>query len=143
MPRCDHAVFRVADLERSLSFYLRLLPAELVSRRQHEDRWRSEIATLRPQGQPDFVLVLIMARRVRWLLWLFHLLIPRQTRSHEHLGFACDSRDELESRERLARELGARIPNPLTRVEGREGWVLEVLDPDGNAVEWTFGLVHD
>ena len=143
MPRCDHAVFRVADLDRSLDFYLRLLPAELVSRRQHPDRWRSEIATLRPQGQTDFVLVLIMARRVRWLLWLFHTLVPRQTRSHEHLGFACASLEDLQSRERLAREAGARITNPVTRVETGKGWLLEVLDPDGNAVEWTFDLVHD
>jgi catechol 2,3-dioxygenase-like lactoylglutathione lyase family enzyme len=143
MPRCDHAVFRVADLERSLAFYQRLLPAELVSRRQHRDRWRSEIATLRPEGQQDFVLVLIMARRVRWLLWLFHHLVPRQTRSHEHLGFACATLEELHSRERLAREVGARIPNPVSTADDRGGWLLEVLDPDGNAVEWTFGLIHD
>ncbi len=142
MPRCDHAVFRVADLDKSLAFYTRLLPAELVSRVQHEDRWRSEIAVLRPAGQPDFSIMLIMARRVRWILWLFHTLVPRQTRSHEHLGFVCDSYAELEQRAVLAREAGARIENPLTRLEGREGWLLEVLDPDGNAVEWTFGDVH-
>ena len=142
MPRCDHVVFRVADLDRSVEFYRRLLPAELVSRRQGRDRWRSEVATLRPEGQEGFVIVLIMARRVRWLLWLFHRLVPRQTRSHEHLGFVCDSYAELEQRAVLAREAGARIENPLTRLEGREGWLLEVLDPDGNAVEWTFGDVH-
>jgi catechol 2,3-dioxygenase-like lactoylglutathione lyase family enzyme len=143
MPRCDHAVFRVADLDRTVEFYRRLLPAELVSRRQHQDRWRSEIATLRPQGQEGFVLVFIMARRVRWLLWLFHALVPRQMRSHEHLGFACASRAELEQRERLARELGAKVQNALTKVEGGDGWLLEVIDPDGNAIEWTFDLVHD
>jgi len=120
-----------------------MLPARLVSRRQHADRWRSEIATLAPEGQEGFVIVLIMPRRVRWLLWLFHNLVPRQTRSHEHLGFACASRAELDERERLARELGARIENSLTRLEQREGWLLEVLDPDGNAIEWTFGFVHD
>ena len=143
MPRCDHAVFRVADLERSVTFYTRLLPAQLLSRRQGTDRWRSELATLRPEGQEGFVIVLVMARRVRWLLWLFHHLVPRQTRSHEHLGFACGSLAELEQRERLAGELGARIQNPLTKLADREGWILEVLDPDGNALEWTFGLVHD
>jgi catechol 2,3-dioxygenase-like lactoylglutathione lyase family enzyme len=143
MPRCDHAVFRVADLERSVAFYTRLLPARLVSRRQGTDRWRSELATLAPEGQEGFVIVLVMARRVRWILWLFHHLVPRQTRSSEHLGFACGSLAELEQRERLARELGARIENPLTKLADREGWILEVLDPDGNALEWTFGLVHD
>jgi len=143
MPRCAHVVFRVADLDRTVAFYERLLPARLVSRRQHDDRWRSEIATLRPEGQEDFSLVFVMPRRVRWLLRLFHTFVPRQTRSHEHVGFVCDTLEELEQRATLARELGARIENPLTKLDGREGWLLEVLDPDGNAVEWTCGVVHD
>lgn len=136
-------MFRVADLDRTIAFYRALLPAQLVARRQHEDRWRSEIATLRPEGQTDFVLVFIQPRRVRWILWFAHTFVPRQTRSHEHLGFTCASRAELEERERLARELGARIENPLTKIDGREAWLLEVLDPDGNAIEWTCGPVHD
>ncbi len=143
MPRCDQAVFHVADLDRTVAFYERLLPATLVSRRQHADRWRTEIATLRPAGQDDFALVFLMARRVRWLLWAFHTFVPRQMRSSEHLVFVCASRAELEERARLAREFGARIENPLQQAEGKDGWILEVLDPDGNAVEWTHGLVHD
>jgi len=143
MPRCDHVVFRVADLDRTVAFYERLLPARLVSRKQHADRWRSEIAALRPEGQEDFSLVFIMPRRVRWLLWLFHTFVPRQTRSHEHVGFVCAAREELEQRADLARELGVRIENPLTKLDDRDGWLLEVLDPDGNAVEWTCGVVHD
>ena len=143
MPRCDHAVFRVADLDSTIEFYTRLLPATLVSRKQHADRWRTEIATLRPEGQDDFVLVFLMARRVRWLLWAFHTFVPRQMRSSEHLGFACATKAELEERARLVRELGARVENPLQELEGRGGWLLEVLDPDGNAVEWTHGVVHD
>ncbi len=142
MPCCDHIVFRVADLDRTLAFYQRLLPATLVSRRQHHDRWRSEIATLRPEGQADFTLVFILPRRVRWLLWLFHHLVPRQVRSHEHLGFACGSLEELEQLARIAAELGAPVENPLQQLAGDKGWLLEVLDPDRNAVEWTFGVVH-
>jgi len=143
MPRCDHVVFRVADLDRTVAFYERLLPARLVSRKQHADFWRSEIATMRPEGQEGFSLVFIMPRRVRWLLRLFHAFVPRQTRSHEHTGFTCATREELEGRAALARELGARVANPLTKLDGRDGWLLEVLDPDGNAVEWTCGVVHD
>lgn len=143
MPVCNHAVFRVADLDRTIAFYEQLVPATLLSRRKHTDRWRTEIATLRPEGQTDFVLVFIMARRVRWLLWLAHTLVPRQARSSEHIGFRVESRAELEERERRARALGAHIANPLQQLdEGREGWLLEIVDPDGNAIEWTFGIVH-
>lgn len=143
MPRCDHAAFRVADLDRSIAFYERVLPARLTSRVQHEDRWRTEIATLRPAGQEDFALVLLMPRRVRGLLRLFHALVPRQTRSHEHLGFAVTTREELDERAAAARAAGARIASPVTRLDGRDAWLLEVRDPDGNAVEWIFGAVHD
>ena len=143
MTRCDHAAFRVADLDRSVRFYERVLPARLVSREQKQDRWRTEIATLRPVGQDDFVLVLLMPRRVRWLLWLFHRCVPRVTRSSEHLGFVCDSLEDLYARERAAREVGARIENPVTHLPGRDAWLCEALDPDRNGVEWIFGRVHD
>ena len=143
MPRCDHAAFRVADLDRSIAFYERVLPARLVSRVQREDRWRTEIATLRPEGQEDFAIVLLMPRRVRFLLRLFHTLVPRQTRSHEHLGFAVATRAQLDERAAAARAAGARIANPVTHLESRDAWLLEAHDPDGNAVEWIFGAVHD
>ena len=84
-----------------------------------------------------------MPRRVRWLLRAFHALVPRQTRSHEHLGFLVDSRAELDARVAAAADLGARVENPLTKLDGKDAWLFEVLDPDGNAVEWILGAVHD
>lgn len=143
MPRCDHAAFRVADLDRSIAFYTRALPARLIDRKQHADRWRTEIATLAPEGCPDFRLVLLMPRRVRWLLRAFHALVPRQTRSSEHLGFACGSLDEVERAAREVQALGARVRNPLARMAAGDAWLFEALDPDGNAVEWFHGSLHD
>lgn len=143
MPRCDHASFRVANLDRSIAFYEKVLPATLVSRSRHRDRWLTEIATLVPEGQTDFRLVLLMPRRVRWVLAVAHQLFPRQFRSHEHLGFACASKEELLERDAVARSIGAKIANPMTQFTGKEGWLLEVHDPDGNAIEWTCGWVSD
>lgn len=142
MTRLDHAAFRVADLDRSVAFYEAMLPATLVGRERHRDRWRTEIASLRPVGQEDFTLVLLHPRRVGWLLRLFHRFVPRQTRSSEHLGFVVDSREEIEERAAAARAIGARIENPPTKLDGREAWLFEVLDPDGNGVEWICGDVH-
>jgi len=143
MPRIDYAAFRVANLDRSVAFYERVLPARVVGREQHTDFWRTELAALRPEGQDDFTIVLLMPRRARWLLALFHRFVPRQTRSSEHLGFAVDSMEELEARAAAARAAGARIENAIAPLEGREAWLFEVLDPDGNGIEWGFGKVHD
>ncbi len=143
MPRCDHASFRVANLDRSIAFYQKVLPATLVSRSRHRDFWRTEIATLVPEGHADFRLVLLMSRRVRWVLAVAHKLFPRQFRSHEHLGFACDSKEELLERDAVARSIGAKVANPMTQFSGKEGWLLEVHDPDGNAIEWTCGWASD
>jgi hypothetical protein len=51
--------------------------------------------------------------------------------------------DALRARQRAARATGARIPNLVTQLTARDPWLCEALDPDGNAVEWVFGRVHD
>ncbi len=139
MPRCDHIAFRVHDLDKTIAFYERILPATVISRRLHRDLLRSEIAFIRPEGQEGFTLVAIMPRRVRWLLRLFHVLVPRQMRSFEHVGFACDSKETVDGRASLAREMGVKILNPPTQVSAEVGYVFEVADPDNNPVEWTHG----
>ncbi len=59
MPTLDHVVFRVADLERSVAFYERVLPARAIARKDGKDRWRSRLAWLAPEGQSGFAVVLI------------------------------------------------------------------------------------
>lgn len=139
MPNCDHVAFRVADLERSISFYERVLPGRVIARKQATDRWRTAIAWIEPDGQPGFALVLIQATRVRWLFRIFHAIVPRVLRSYEHAGFSCHSRAEVDERARVAAEAGARVLFPPTLVDEKTGYVAEVVDPDGNPIEWTHG----
>jgi len=139
MPACDHIAFRVHDLEKTILFYERVLPARVIARRHGEDLMRSEIAFIEPEGQPGFALVAIQPTRVRWLLWLFHKLVPRQVRSYEHMGFACQSREEVDERARVVHEAGVRVLCPPTFVDEQVGYVFEAVDPDNNPVEWTHG----
>ena len=139
MPACDHIAFRVHDLEKTIQFYEKILPGRVIARKEGSDFWRSRIAWLEPDGQPGFALVFIQATRVRWLLRLFHRLVPRQTRSYEHMGFRCTSKQEVDARARVAAEMGAPVMVPPTQVDEKVGYIFEVKDPDNNAVEWTFG----
>lgn len=139
MPQCDHIAFRVADLERTIRFYEELLPGKVVARRKSRDFWRTEIAWIEPEGQPGFTLVFIQPGRVRWLLFLFHLLTPRQIRSYEHVGLACSSREEVDQRAAAALAYGAKLLHPPSFVDEQVGYVAETVDPDGNPVEWTYG----
>lgn len=139
MVQCNHVAFRVHDIERSIRFYEELLPGRVVRRKEGKDFHRTRIAYIQPEGQPGFAIVLIQPTRVRFILAIAHRLVPRQFRSSEHMGFECPSREYVDERFRLATERGARIMNAPTYVDDNVGYICEVLDPDGNAVEWTFG----
>jgi len=139
MPRCDHIAFRVHDLERSIRFYEAMLPARVVRTKSGSDFHRTRIAYLQPEGQPGFAIVLIQPTRVRWILAMAHRLVPRQFRSFEHFGLACESREAVDERFELAKQLRVPILNPPTYVDEYVGYIFEVKDPDGNAVEWTYG----
>ena len=139
MPECNHIAFRVHDLDKTVAFYEELLPARVIARKAHQDSLRNEIAFIEPAGQEGFALVAIMPRRIRWLLKLFHMLVPRQTRSYEHMGFACSSQEEVDERARVAARMGVKVINPPQFVNEKVGYIFEVVDPDNNPVEWTFG----
>jgi catechol 2,3-dioxygenase-like lactoylglutathione lyase family enzyme len=139
MPTLDHVVFRVADLERSVAFYERVLPARVIARKEGKDRWRSRLAWLAPEGQSGFAVVLIQPTRVRWVLRILHAIVPRMARSFEHFGLACASREEVEQRYVTAIAAGARPMNPPAFIDEKTGFIAEVCDPDGNPIEWTFG----
>jgi catechol 2,3-dioxygenase-like lactoylglutathione lyase family enzyme len=121
--RWTHVVLKVADLARSIAFYARFCGLEVV----RDGRPRGHTVWLAPRsragGPAAFVLVLYLTEID------FRL---------DHLGFQCDTREEVD---RIAAEgegLGILDEGPLDG-GGDIGYVAMLRDPDGHRVEFTHG----
>jgi catechol 2,3-dioxygenase-like lactoylglutathione lyase family enzyme len=122
--RWTHVVLKVADLDRSIAFYRRFCGLEIV----RDGRPSGHTVWLAPAGRragahPPFVLVLYLTRID------FRL---------DHLGFQCDTRDEIDRIAAEGRELGI-LTEPPFDGGGDIGYVTMLSDPDGHRVEFTHG----
>jgi catechol 2,3-dioxygenase-like lactoylglutathione lyase family enzyme len=135
-----HVVLKVSDLERSIAFYRRFCGLDVVRDgrgRGSHTVWMApaprpgEGAPARgspPRGRdpaalPGFVLVLYQ-----------HEIDFRL----DHLGFQCDSREEVDRIAAEAARLGA-LAQPPFDGGGDIGYVTQIRDPDGHVVEFTHG----
>ena len=121
--RWTHVVLKVSDLDRSISFYRRFCGLEVV----RDGRPRGHTVWLAPPGDPP--------RRPAFVLVLY--LTPVDFRL-DHLGFQCDSREEVNRAAAEAERLGILVERPFDG-GGDIGYVTMVRDPDGHRVEFTFG----
>lgn len=121
--RWSHVVLKVSDLDRSIAFYRRFCGLEIV----RDGRPRGHTVWLAPPGKgpghPAFVLVLYLTEIDCRL---------------DHLGFECDSREEVDAVAAEGRELGI-LAQPAVDVGGDLGYLTMIRDPDGHVVEFTHG----
>lgn len=118
-----HVVLKVADLSRSIAFYgqfCRLAVARDGRAGGGHTVW------LAPPGagaRPAFVLVLYQ-----------HEVDARL----DHLGFQCDTREEVDRTAAAAERLGILVEPPFDG-GGDIGYLTQIRDPDGHLVEFTQG----
>jgi catechol 2,3-dioxygenase-like lactoylglutathione lyase family enzyme len=121
--RWTHVVLKVSDLDRSIEFYRRFCGLEIV----RDGRPKGHTVWLGPPsdrpGHPAFVLVLYLTEIDCRL---------------DHLGFECDSRDEVDGIAGEGRRLGILVQPPID-AGGVIGYLTMIRDPDGHVVEFTFG----
>jgi catechol 2,3-dioxygenase-like lactoylglutathione lyase family enzyme len=125
-----HLALGVRDLERTIAFYQRHVRLHVVHDRHDGDArvvWLSE----RP-AEPDFVLVLFEV----------HADPPVAPSTLMHLGFAVDSRDEVDAAAEAARREDV-LMIPPAYAGPVVGYFCIVRDPDGNQVEFSFGQPID
>jgi catechol 2,3-dioxygenase-like lactoylglutathione lyase family enzyme len=129
-PVLTHLALGVRDLERTIDFYRRHAHLHVVHDRHDGDVrvvWLSERAE-----EPDFVLV----------LFEIHADPPVAPSTLMHLGFAVESRDEVDAAADAGQREGI-LMIPPTYAGPVVGYFCIVRDPDGNQVEFSYGQPID
>lgn len=122
--RWTHITINVSDLNRSVEFYTALCGLTIVRDRRLEGHHNVWLGPSVPAGcDPAFVLVMVQGEVAALV---------------DHLGFQCDSREEVDRIAMQARQLNVLV-EPPTDVGGVVGYFTMVRDPDGHLIEFTFG----
>ena len=122
--RWTHVTMAVGDMERSIEFYRSFCGLSVVRDRRREGGGTVWLGpTPRPGAGPEFVLVISEGE----------VACPV-----DHLGFQCDTREEVERVADRALALGILV-HPPTDSGGSVGFWTMLRDPDGHLVEFTCG----
>jgi catechol 2,3-dioxygenase-like lactoylglutathione lyase family enzyme len=122
--RWTHLTAVVSDLDASIAFYRTFCGLIVVRDRRREGGNTVWLGPEAATGQdPVFVLVLMEGEVTSRL---------------DHLGFQCDSREQVDEVAREAERLGILVYPPKDS-GGSVGYWTMVRDPDGHLIEFTFG----
>jgi len=129
-PTLTHLALHVRDLEACIAFYRDFCGMRCVHQRDDgEGGTGSRVIWLAEPGrEADFILVLLAGGPGR----------DRDERNYSHFGFALESRAAVDAIAEKARAAGCLIwppreePYPV-------GYYCGLSDPDGNAVEFSYG----
>lgn len=128
-PRLTHVALHVEDLEACLAFYRDYCGLEPIHDRGGRDGGKRVVWLGGSERNQGAVIVLLAGGRRR---------DQDFARDFSHLGFACDSREAVEAIAERARAEG-RLVWPPREDPYPVGLYCGVSDPDGNAVEFSFG----
>ena len=122
--RWTHLTITAGDFERTMDFYASFCGLSLVRDRRREGGGTIWLGPEPAAGElPSFVLVVSKGEVTARL---------------DHLGFQCDSREQVDAIAEKARHTGILV-YPPTDSGGSVGYWTMVRDPDGHLVEFTFG----
>ena len=125
-PRLTHLALGVRDLERSIGFYQTHARLHVVHDRN--DQGARVVWLAERERDPEFVLVLFQVAGER----------PPAPSTLQHLGFAVASRAEVDATAAAGRADGVLRADPVY-AGPIVGYFCLLADPDGNAVEFSYG----
>jgi catechol 2,3-dioxygenase-like lactoylglutathione lyase family enzyme len=121
-----HLALQVANLDDCVDFYTDFCNMRIVRDRTRE---ANRVVWLASPGQErDFVIVLLPGGSGR----------TQSTDDFSHLGFALDSKGEVDTIAGKARSMGILVWEPVQE-PFPVGYYCGVRDPNGNFVEFSFG----
>jgi catechol 2,3-dioxygenase-like lactoylglutathione lyase family enzyme len=124
MRRWTHITINCSDLNTSVEFYTSICGLTIVRDRRTEGRHNVWLGPPVAKGvDPSFVLVMVQDEVKARL---------------DHLGFQCESREEVDQIAEGARRQNILV-DPPTDVGGVVGYFTTIRDPDGHLIEFTFG----
>ena len=121
-----HVALLVSDVDRTADFYIKYCDLKVISRRLDPNTgyrviWMGE--------DLKFVIVAFEGEKKP---------IQSMTKPLNHLGFSLQSKEEVDKISEIAKEDGILNYGPVY-IDADVGYICEVLDPDKNSVEFSFG----
>ncbi len=122
--RWTHITTKVSDLSRSIEFYNRYCGLVLLRDRRKEGGSTVWLG-YEPREGEDATFVFVLTQ-------------GEVTSRLEHLGFQCESREQVDEIARQAAAQGILVHPPFD-LGGSVGYFTIIQDPDGHQVEFTYG----
>lgn len=121
-----HVALLVSDVDRTADFYYKYCGLTVLNRRMDPN---TGLRVIWLGTSLDFVIVAFEGEKQ-----------PVQSLSKplSHLGFSLESREEVNKIADMARKDGILKYGPIY-FDPVVGYICEVLDPDGNSIEFSFG----
>ena len=125
-PKFTHVAFLVSDVDKTADFYIKYCGLKVLSRRMDPNTGYRGIWL---GHDLKFVIVAFETEKK-----------PMQsiTKPLSHLGFSLESKDDVDRIAEIAKEEGLLNYGPIY-IDADVGYICEVLDPDRNSVEFSFG----
>lgn len=125
-PNLTHIALHVADLDASLDFYRSYCGLSIVHERSDGSKrivWLAE-----PGRETEMIMVVMPGGKPR----------VQAMDDYSHLGFALGSKQEVDTIAQRAKEEGCLVWEPRQE-PFPVGYYCGVFDPDGHAVEFSYG----
>ena len=125
-PKLTHVALLVNDVDKTADFYINYCNLKVISRRMDPN---SGFRVIWLGHDLKFVIVAFETEKK-----------PMQSlvKPLSHLGFSLESKEEVDKIAEIAKKEGLLNYGPIY-IDADVGYICEILDPDRNSVEFSFG----